>query len=54
MDRSQVNGIGSSNWEISAYCVHLNDIISTTTNSKEKTTLEGKFNKLIDPKVLLQ
>ena len=35
------------------YCVHLNDIISTTTNSKEKTTLEGKFNKLVDPKVLL-
>ena len=36
------------------YCVHLNDIISTTTNSKEKTTLEGKFNKLVDPKVLLR
>ena len=35
------------------HCVHLNDIISTTTNSKEKTTLEGKFNKLVDPKVLL-
>ena len=35
------------------YCVHLNDIISTTTNSKEKTTLEGKFNKLVDAKVLL-
>ena len=36
------------------YCVHLNDIISTTTKSKEKTTLEGKFNKLADPKVLLR
>ena len=22
------------------YCVHLNDMISTTTNSKEKSTLE--------------
>ena len=31
------------------YCVHLNDIISITTSSKEKTTLEGKFNKLVDP-----
>ena len=36
------------------YCVHLNDIISTTTNSKEKTILEGMFNKLVDPKVLLR
>ena len=36
------------------YCDHLNDIILTTTNSKEKTTLEGKFNKLVDPKVLLR
>ena len=33
--------------------IHLNDIISTTTNTKEKATLEGKFNKLVDPKVLL-
>ena len=33
--------------------VHLNDIISTTTNSKEKATLEGKFNNLVDAKVLL-
>ena len=36
------------------YCVDLNDIISTTTNSKEKRTLEEKFNKLVDPKVLLR
>ena len=36
------------------YCVHLNDIISTTTNSKEKTILEGMFNTLVDPKVLLR
>ena len=28
-------------------------ISSTTNNSKEKATLEGKFNKLIDAKVLL-
>ena len=34
------------------YYVHLNDIMSTTTNSKQKTTLEGKFNKLVGPKVL--
>ena len=36
------------------YCVHLNDIISTTTNFKENKTSEGKFNKLVDPKVLLR
>ena len=36
------------------YCVDLNDIISTTTSSKEKRTLEEKFNKLVDPKVLLR
>ena len=36
------------------YCVHLNDIISTTTNSKEKVTLDGKFNELVDGKVLLR
>ena len=36
------------------YCVHINDIISATTKSKEKTTFEGKFNKLADPKVLLR
>ena len=35
------------------YCVHLNDI-STTTNSKEKETLEGKFNRLVDAKSLLR
>ena len=35
------------------YCVHLNDI-STTTNSKEKATLEGKFNRLVDAKSLLR
>ena len=34
-------------------CVHLNDIISTTTSSKEKATLKGKFNKLADAKLLL-
>ena len=34
------------------YCVHLTDIMSTTTNSKQKTTLEEKFNKLVDLKVL--
>ena len=28
------------------YCVHLNDIILTTTNSKEKATLEGNLNRL--------
>ena len=36
------------------YCVHLNGIISTTTNSKEKVTLDGKFNELVDGKVLLR
>ena len=36
------------------YCVHLNNIISTTSNSKENATLEGKFNKLVDAKVLLR
>ena len=35
------------------YCVHLNDVISTTTNSKEKATSEGKFNKLVDARILL-
>ena len=32
------------------YCVYWNNIISTTTNFKEKATLEGKFNKLLDAK----
>ena len=36
------------------YSVHLNNIISTTTNSQEKETLEGKFRKLVDGKVLLR
>ena len=36
------------------YCVHLNDITSTTTNSKEKATLQGKFNRLVDTKALLR
>ena len=35
------------------YCAHLNNIISITTNSKEEATLERKFNKLVDVKVLL-
>ena len=35
------------------YCAHLN-IISITTNSKEEATLERKFNKLVDVKVLLR
>ena len=35
------------------YSVHLNNIISTTTNSEEKETLEGKFRKPVDAKVLL-
>ena len=35
------------------YCIHLNDIISTTSNSKENATLEGKFNRLVEAKVLL-
>ena len=35
------------------YCVHVNDIISTTTNSKEKATLKGKLNKLVDAKAVL-
>ena len=35
------------------YCVRLNNIISTTSNSKENATLEGKFNRLVDAKVLL-
>ena len=35
------------------FCVHLNDI-STTINSKEKATLEGKFNRLVDAKSLLR
>ena len=39
--------------EFRLYFIHLNDMISTNTNSKEKTTLEGRFNKLVDPKVLL-
>lgn len=34
------------------YCVHLNNI-STTANSKEKVTLEGKSKTLVDAKVLL-
>ena len=45
-------GNGSSIEKFELYCVHVNDIISTTINSKEKTTLEGKCNKLIDVKVL--
>ena len=34
------------------FYVQVNNIISTTTNSKEKTTLEGKFNKFLDAKAL--
>ena len=36
------------------YCIHLNGIISTTNNSKENATLEGKFNRLVEAKVLLR
>ena len=42
------------NEKFGLYCVHVNDIISTTTNSKEKVTLEGKFNEFVDGKVLLR
>ena len=40
--------------KVGLYGVHINDIISTTTDTKEKTTLEGKFNKLADAKVVLR
>ena len=36
------------------YCAHLSNTISTTTNSKDRSTLEGKFDKLVDAKVLLR
>ena len=36
------------------YCVHVSDIISTTTNTNKRATLKGKFNKLLDAKALLR
>ena len=36
------------------YAQHLQHVISTTSNSKDRATLEGKFTKLVDAKVLLR
>ena len=36
------------------YCQHLQHAIPETKSAKDRTTLKGKFEKLIDAKVLLQ
>ena len=36
------------------YLQHLQNVIATTSNAKDRSTLEGKFTKLIDAKVLLR
>ena len=36
------------------YCVNIRELILTTTNSKEKATLEGNLNRLVDAKSLLR
>ena len=35
------------------YCQHLQHVITDTKKSKDKTMLQGKFNKLVDAKILL-
>ena len=35
------------------YTMHLQNVIRATRSSKDRSTLERKFKKLIDPKVLL-
>ena len=35
------------------YTMHLQNVITATCSSKDRSTLEGKFKKLIDAKVLL-
>ena len=36
------------------YTQHLENVIESTRNSKDKAVLQGKFNKLVDSKVLLR
>ena len=35
------------------YCQHLQHTITDTKKSKDRATLQGKFNKLVDAKVFL-
>ena len=35
------------------YCLHLQHAITDTKKSKDRVTLQGKFNKLVDAKILL-
>ena len=40
--------------KIGLYNQHLQNVISTTANAKARATLEVKYAKIVDPKVLLR
>ena len=50
----KIGAMGGLIEKLGLYTMHLQNVITATRSSKYRSTLEGKFKKLIDTKVLLR